>query len=61
MQQIDTFPSAEAASFLRSLGVTYVVTHAGVDTAAIARARQSDDFSLLLRVADDYLFKVNRK
>jgi hypothetical protein len=41
--------------------LTYVVTHAGVDTAAIARARQSDDFSLLLRVADDYLFKVNRK
>jgi hypothetical protein len=61
IRQIETFPSADAASHLRSLGVSYVVVHAGADKTAVAGARQSEDFSLLLHVADDYLFKVNPK
>jgi hypothetical protein len=59
IRQIEAFPSADAASHLRSLGVSYVVVHAGADKTAVAGARQSEDFSLLLHVADDYLFKVN--
>jgi hypothetical protein len=59
IRHIQTFPSMESANHLRSLGVTYVVVHAGVDEAAIARARQSGDFSLLLHADEDYLFRVN--
>jgi hypothetical protein len=59
IRQIGAFPSAEAANHLRSLDVKYVVVHAGVDETALTRARQSDDFSLLLHTGDDYLFRIN--
>lgn len=61
MRRIETFPSAESAVFLRSLQVSYVIVHAGADKTVVTRARQSDDFSLLWHVGDDYLFKVNTK
>ena len=61
IRQIETFPSPEAADLLRSLDVSYVVVHAGANETAVVRAQQSDEFSLLLHAADDYLFKVNPK
>jgi hypothetical protein len=61
IRAIQAFPSAESANHLRSLGVTYVVIHEGLDKAALAHARQSDDFSLLLHADNDYLFRVNPK
>jgi hypothetical protein len=61
IRQIETFPSHDAATLLRSLDVSYVVVHPGVEETAVARARQSDDFSLLLQADGIYLFKVNPK
>jgi hypothetical protein len=57
--QIETFPSPESADLLRSLDVSYVVVHAGADKTAVTGARVSDDFTLLLRAGDEYLFQVN--
>ncbi len=64
MARLQTFPEPAAAAAMRDAGITYVVVHAAkypvASSDVAARAGASQDFRLIARFENDYVFAIVR-